>query len=61
MLPALRPWAGDSATRAPQVLEFYGLTTGMTKWHYLAVEATFFLAFFLGCYACMANIRHHRR
>jgi len=47
--------------RAPQVLEFYGLTTGMTKWHYLAVEATFFLAFFLGCYACMANIRHHRR
>ena len=44
-----------------QVLEFYGFVGGTSKWHYLAIEATFFFIFFVGCYLSMNYIRHHRR
>lgn len=46
---------------AAQVLEFYGFVGGMTKWHYLAVEACFFSVFFLGAYLSLGYIKHHRR
>ncbi|KAK9826360.1 hypothetical protein WJX81_002047 [Elliptochloris bilobata] len=43
------------------VLEFYGFVGGVTKWHYLAIEASFFIVFFVGCYLSMRFIQHQRR
>ena len=44
-----------------QVLEFYGFVGGVSKWHYLAAEASFFFVFVLGSYLAMRYIRHQRR
>ena len=44
-----------------QVLEFYGFVGGVTKWHYLTAEASFFFVFVLGSYLAIRYIRHQRR